>query len=180
MKNLRMAALALALGASGTAMAATDGALGDTSTGTFSASITITPDTSNYVQIVGLSDHIIAPISIQKTSDTQSIDPFCMLRNTAGSLTITVSQDGNTGIFNMVDQSNSNVILPQLALFNQGTGGELLNGVPKVTFNSAADCLTTNETTQHTSLFFTIPAPNGDPTKVGNFSGTFSVLLASQ
>ena len=56
MKMLKTAALALALGASGTSMAATDGTPGATSTGSFNASISVDAPETPQLQVVGLQD----------------------------------------------------------------------------------------------------------------------------
>jgi hypothetical protein len=178
MKSVKIAAAAMALAMPGMAMAATDGSLGATSNGSFNATITIQPDTSNFVQITGLDDHIIPPIPLNTVNTTLSVDQICIIDNTPGpngSVQITVTQSGVSGPFSMTDANSGRAISPTLSLFNFGTGGTLSNGVAMATFGtSACPVIPENQT-----LSIEIPAPNSDATKVGNFSGTFNVLLAA-
>jgi spore coat protein U-like protein len=98
MRSLKMAAMALALAAPGMAMAATDGTLGATSTGTMNVSLTVTPNTDNYVQILGLEDFIF-PSSLAGTVGAlgQTNQYICLNKNTLGTVNLDIvsSNPGN-------------------------------------------------------------------------------------
>lgn len=175
------AAMAFALSIPGAALAATDGTPGVTSTGSFNASIIITPDTSNHVQITGLNDIVLGTISVLATNDTVVTDDICIVDNSpgsTGSVTMTVNQAGVAGTdFRLTDTTNGHFVIATLALFATGTGGTLTKGSPFATFGtSAATCAANPSFTQ---FILTVPGPNGDATKTGNLSGTFTVLIAS-
>ena len=92
-KTLTKAALALlALGMAVPAMAATDGGLGATSTGAFTASVDVTPNTNNFVQILGLDD-VTLPSFVESGSYYAGTFSFlCLNKNTTGSVILTIDQ----------------------------------------------------------------------------------------
>ncbi len=96
MKILKTAALALALVAPGMAMAA-DGPLGPTSSAQMNVSLTVAPNTDDYVQIVGLEDVVFTGFTFGASNSQQADQFFCLNKNTPGtvSLNITSASPGN-------------------------------------------------------------------------------------
>jgi hypothetical protein len=96
MKNLKTAALALlaatALAAPGVALAATDGTAGTTSSAQFTASLTVLPDSSNFVQILGLTDLNLGTLTVNSGGNTRSAtNAVCLKRTSTGPVAITIS-----------------------------------------------------------------------------------------
>ncbi len=110
MRILKTAALALALAAPGMVMAATDGTSGATSTGSFNASITVTPNTDNNVQILGLEDFIF-PSFVAGASGAlgQTNQYLCLNKNTPGTVNLDIASS-NPGNF-----SESSLYVTELA-----------------------------------------------------------------
>jgi hypothetical protein len=96
-KTFKMAAVIAALMLPGAAMAATDGTLGSTSTGTFTASTTANPPVGTQVLVAGLQDFSFAPVTIaaEGTSGAQTVNQqFCIARSTQGDVRVEVRQTG--------------------------------------------------------------------------------------
>jgi hypothetical protein len=80
MSVLKRIAMALALAAPGSAIAATDGTLGATSTGTFDATLTITAPVSN-ITIIGMDDIYLGTVIRlpgEALNYITGLDDFCM------------------------------------------------------------------------------------------------------
>ena len=95
------AAAIMALGLSGAAMAATDGTPGVTSTGSFTASVTLQNAPASTVSVIGLDDFNLAPVTLDNAGGSQSSEEdytaFCVTRSDAGNVLFKVSQAyGNT------------------------------------------------------------------------------------
>jgi hypothetical protein len=93
MRSLKIAAAAMALAMPGMAMAATDGTLGATSTGTMNVSLTVGPNTTDFVQILGLDDIAFTGFvaGFTGTSDGQ-LSYFCLNKNTLGNVKLTADK----------------------------------------------------------------------------------------
>jgi hypothetical protein len=172
MRILKTAAMTLALAMPGVAMAA-DGPLGPTSSASFTASLTITPDTSNYVQIVGLDNINLATWALGTVQNISASDFFCVNRNTPGSVMITITdQDGPFGLHNGAGQSASAAvtIVDQIgAGTGSGTGAQVF-----VTPSSPAGC---NASSTGASQAHQIVITSEMPPSVGTWTGNFTVLL---
>lgn len=90
MKIFKAAALALVLGASGTAMAA-DGPLGPTSSAQMNVWLTVVPNTDNYVQIVGLDDQAFPNVTAGTQIQQTLVEYFCLNKNTPGNVSLKVT-----------------------------------------------------------------------------------------
>mgnify|MGYP003634057725 CR=1 FL=1 len=95
MKNiLKTTALITGMIASGTLMAATDGTLGATSTGTLDISV----DVEDLVRISGLSD-ILLTFDATGTGDVVGSSTACVYRNGAGTYSVNATGDGAASAF---------------------------------------------------------------------------------
>lgn len=187
MKSFSYFALYLAIATAPTmAYAATDGTLGPTSTGTFAVNVTVTPDTSNYVQITNMADLNLPPISVAQTTDTIVNNYLCLLKNTPGPVRLSIGQtNGSSEVpasqFSLVDPATKAFSRISLTLKRTGLPAvQVENGIGFITQASGPSC--TGQPLAENSggfrLEITIPAPAGDPSKVGNLSGVFNLLLS--
>jgi hypothetical protein len=188
MKTLKIAALTLALAASGAAMAATDGTLGTTSTGSFNASLQVNAPAGTQVQVFGLDDFAFPAVTGGITTNTPvpAIEqPFCLNRSTAGNVLVTISQTGNAGSFNLNDGAGHTLNLSMVVTSPVGSGGSSTgpaNGGQFTVPQSNAGCTAaSNNTVAHTLRLSpgTVLSQTGGQA-YGNFSGAFTVLVSAQ
>ena len=187
MRILKTAALALALGASGSAMAATDGLVGTTSTGTFTASINIPPPNVSQVQVLGLDDFNFGSVAnTQVTNPTPILQYFCINRSDVGDVVISFEQpNGSTPTLRgQIGSSGGNIPLDVeitdpaglvLRYFNLNAGQAYVLG------QSGAGCTSGSVNPVAHSLYLapkTVP-PSGAATPYsGNFSSTFTLIAS--
>ncbi len=97
MKTKRILAAAALLATPTLANAATDGSLGATSTGSFSVNLTLNAQPTSQVQILGLDDYEFGSVTA-----IEGLPPlaqnFCLNRNDAGLVQVTMSQPNNQGV----------------------------------------------------------------------------------
>lgn len=96
MKLMNSAAIVLALALPAMANAATDGTPGATSTGSFSATLTLEEAPGSIVSVVGLDDfefgtQILDNVGALNGTETRN-SPFCVSRSDAGNVLFKVSQ----------------------------------------------------------------------------------------
>jgi hypothetical protein len=185
-QTLKLATMMVALVLPGVAMAATDGALGATSTGSFNASLQVNAPAGTQVQVLGLDDFTFPAVTGGITTNTAvplMENTFCLNRSTAGNVLVTISQTGNAGSFNLNDGAGHTLSLgitvytPNLAS-GTGTG----NGSQFATAQSGAGCTaTSNNTVAHTMRLSpgTVLSQNSGQA-YGAFSGAFTVLVSPQ
>ena len=98
MKTLSVSLAILSLGTSGAAMAATDGALGATSTGSFTTTLNVVPPTGTQVQVLGLDDVDFGTVNTSLTLGTDigtsPMQAFCLNRSDSGPVRVSFSQLG--------------------------------------------------------------------------------------
>lgn len=186
MKKYKFFALYLAIAAPSMAHAATDGTLGPTSTGTFAVNVSVTPDTSNYVQITNMFDLNLPPISAAETTDTVVNNYLCLLKNTPGPVRLSIGQtNGSSEVppsqFSLVDPETKAFSRITMMLGRVGSPSvQVENGIAINTQASSPSCTGQAAATDNGGfkLVVTVPAPAGDPSKVGNLSGVFNLLLS--
>jgi hypothetical protein len=185
MKSLKLAAAAMALAMPGMAMAATDGTLGATSTGSFNASLTVTADTSNYVQIVGLDDIAFTGIvaGFSGASPVQTIY-FCLNKNTPGNVSLNIDQPSASIFF-----GEYNTQLIGAAYLNLGLrtpdnafmsfSGNSWVGLPATSPTGPNAC----DASSGSGVAYAIDArvlTGGIPLVEGTYSKTFTLTLAPE
>jgi hypothetical protein len=191
MRILKTAALAMALAMPSVTMAATDGTLGTTSTGTFDATLTLTAPPASQVQVLGL-DNLALPSSVTTGGPIGILGTstfFCVNRSDAGNVFITVSQSlpqsvqGTTSyaLVSSID-SNSDAIFDQVPVainvIVNGTEDHFqTNGVSNVIQQTASTC---NVNTGDVNDAHLLDIRTNDASGIfpGDYSGTFTVLVA--
>jgi hypothetical protein len=171
MKVLKTAALAMALAMPGIAMAA-DGPLGPTSSASFTASLSVTPNTSNYVQIIGLDNIFLQTTMMNDAPTVTGSDWFCVNKNTPGSVAITVTDQ--SGPFGLHDGTGHSI--PASAEVTHQTGSSVGSGTGTQTFivpSSPVGCTSSSTGLSNAHKFSIIAVPEA----IGDWTGTFTVLL---
>jgi hypothetical protein len=189
MRSLKIAAAAMALAMPGMAMAATDGSLGATSTGTFNTSVNILSPTGTNVQIIGLDDFNFGTIQTSNSSDT-SIAPisdfFCMNQSGDNKTDVLVSftQVGANpnDLLSLKDASGNSVGMYVVFKNPDNIGGG--TAIPTSHYNfsrklSGTGCTssTTDSATAHTLTVNLNAIPAGASGSTGALSGQFSILI---
>jgi len=188
MKTPRIAALVLALCLPGIALAATDGIAGATSSGTFSASVTLNAPAGTAVQVIGLNDFNFGQVNGQITTTTSipaQFDAFCLSRSTAGNVLVTVTETGvpNATSFSLSD-GNGHTLGLSITINNPGgVGFGFSAGTTAALQQSGAACTasTTDLTVAHKLTF--APAAlisQNAGANYGLFSGSFQITVAPQ
>ncbi len=188
MKILKIAAVALALTASVPAMAATDGAFGTTSTGSFNASLQVNAPAGTLVQVIGLDDFTFPAVTGGITTNTPvpAIEqPFCLVRSTAGNVLVTISQPGNAGSYNLSDGAGHTLSLSMLITSPLGSGGSSTGPNNGGTFaalpsNSGCDASSSNTFAHILRLSPGTVVSQNAGQAYGNFSGAFTVTVSPQ
>lgn len=188
MKVLKTAAMALALGVSGAAMAATDGALGTTSTGSLNASIQIVPPAGATVQVLGLEDVNFGTVHTSSTANTivPSFQQYlCFNRSDAGSINVNFIQSGHS--VNQALALNGPVApLPLYFILNDPNGVMLASASGSHativgTAPSGSNCTASSGAGTAHSLsigLYDLPTNSASQALAGNYSGTFTILLS--
>jgi len=186
MRHLPAMLAALAIATPNMAFAATDGTLGQTSNGSFAVSVSVLPDTSNYVQVTNMYDLNLPAIPVTQSTDTVVDNFVCLLRNTPGPIRLSVEQTNGSpsvasGKFSLADPVTKAYTPISMTLGRPGVPTvNLENGLGVNTTSSNPGC-TGNAAGSNSNGFrlrITIPAPSGDPTKVGDLTGTFTLFLS--
>ncbi len=191
MKFLANAAMALALSIPATAMAATDGTLGPTSTGIFGATLTINDSNVTHVQILGLDDIAFGTVDAavgEIPNPLASGDNWvCLKRSNPGLVRLTVSQTiagvPGFGMISSIDSNGDGILdrVPIALLLTDVAGRReeiLANGEALPPFApSPASCTTASSGTNNAhKLVLVLPAQSD--ALPGNYSATFVALLA--
>lgn len=165
---------ASALLAATPALAAQNGTLGPTSTGSFDATLTIEAQPQAQVRVSGLTDLAFGTIQAGAPQVINRTTPVCIYATTPQGASLTVSQAGGTG-FRMT--SGANTVGLSLSLFNNVTGTP-----PTSVSNGTAIFLPTNTVSETcaTGGAFEIQATavTSSTTSPGNYSGTITLLVA--
>lgn len=188
MKTLSIAALILALAVPGIAQAATDGTLGPTSTGTFSASITLNSPAGTNVQVLGLNDFNFGQVNGQITTSTSipaQSDAFCLTRNNAGNVLVTVSQVGvaNATPFSLSDGNGRTLGLGITINNPSGSGFGFNSGTTVALQQSGATCTASTTDLSIAHKLTLAPAAlisQNAGANYGVFSGSFQITIAPQ
>ena len=189
MKSLRMAALALALGASGAAMAATDGLVGTTSTGTVTVNLTVSPPIGAQVQIFGLDDitlpsftRVAGQVSVIGSAD----DYFCLVNhNDIGNprVFVKLSQDGVVAgdVFRLNGAGGKSATISSIAFVAPSgfsDAGYLASGDEFGLLPSAAGCSVTSTVGVANRILINFAdLPANSNLADGALSGTFTLLV---
>jgi hypothetical protein len=129
---LKTTAAALALGLSLPAMAATDGQLGTTSTGTMNVTLHVAPNTNDFVQILGLEDITLNAVKDSAFSDGEVTNQFvCFNKNSPGQLQISASVSSELQPSQLGKDIQIVVINPD------GITGPTLHNTPSAVINSS-------------------------------------------
>ena len=188
MRTVKFAAIILALAVPGIAQAATDGTSGTTSSGTFSASITLNAPAGTNVQVLGLNDFNFGQVNGQITTSTSipsQNDAFCLTRNTAGNVLVTVTQVGvaNTTPFSLSDGNGHTLGLGITINNPAGSGFGFSSGSTAALQQSGAACTasTTDLTVAHKlTLAPAVLISQNAGANYGLFSGSFQITVAPQ
>lgn len=184
---LKTLAVAMTLVLPGMAMAATDGTLGTTSTGTFDATLSLTAPPASQVEVIGLEniDLGIQQLSGQNIPISSGERYFCAKRSDAGNVTVNITQSfNNTQGFFLISSLDANadgindkipltiylgdIVLSSFVLLN-GTAQEVSQAP------SSCDASSTGLGQAH-HILLSSTATNTD--FAGDYSGSFSVLVA--
>ncbi len=178
MSALKRIAMALALAAPGIAFAATDGTPGSTSTGTFNANVTISPQPATTVEVIGLNDFSFGSY-FQGNIVPELTDFLCLKRSTPGQVSVTITS--SVAGFNLV--SGSQTIQLSVGFINPGS--ETLEtvraaGVTKILNRSEVSCdaNTADPAIAHRLKLGTHSNPIGSLFQPTSFSNIFTVLVA--
>lgn len=183
MKILKIAALTLALGASGTAMAA-DGPLGPTSSAQMNVSLTVIPNTDNYVQIVGLDDVVIGDFIEGQTGFSTFSNPgaqqyFCLNKNTPGTVNLSIAGSGpsqtlgNAYVNELTNGANKGEVRITL-----GNGAGIIAPTASGWNNLSADSPSTCSAASGTGHILTTLVGSTTPLVAGTYSNTFTLILS--
>lgn len=182
-----LAALAIAT-APNMAHAATDGTLGNTSTGSFNAYLTFQAPGTGQVQVIGLDDFVYGIVKGQVDTTTQLPvlrKNFCLLRSNAGMVRVTINQASvpDNSSFELND-GNGNRIPLFISLRNpDGSGPTPTSGETVIVPASGQGCTsgTTDASIAHQFILSPGPLPAQTAGAVyGDYSGFFQVLVAPQ
>jgi hypothetical protein len=157
---------------SGQALAATDGTLGATSTGTSLVSLSI----SQVFKITGLADIALGAFG---TTDMTGNSDACIYTNTAGgAYHVKVTDDSGTGGFALKTAGGSTV--PYTVKWNSAAG---TTGNAAVTYNTDLAGTNANTTSQtcaggkNANVAVNVLATDLTAAAAGNYSTTLSVLI---
>lgn len=172
--NLRFPALAfVAVTLTAPALASTDGTYGPTSTGTFNVTAAIAPAGTDNVQVSGLDDFTF--MGTEGMGIMGQTQQFCLIRQDGGPVNVTIS-DSTPGdmVYRVAQVMGMNYVGLTLAVTVNGGMQAVMSDQGTQTFTAPALC----DMMSFSSL--QIDVPNGDMAAVGNYSGTFTVLVAPQ
>lgn len=180
MRNMRCGSIfAAAILLSAPALAATQGSLGATSTG----SVVITASVPNRVQITGLSD--ISFANADPSATATSAQNVCVWSNTATrGYTITGSGSGSAGAFTLASANQS--AIPYAVEWNdstsQTTGTSLTSGTALAGLTSTATSpICASGATSAASLVVKIGSSDLQKMVAGaSYTGTLTLLVAPQ
>lgn len=188
MKCSKLAALLLMCVLPGAVHAATDGTLGPTSTGTFTATAQINPPVQQQVQVFGLDDFVFAPVTRvagQTTHVTSVTKRFCINNHSPGGgpISVTVSQTGEAGNFSL--KGNNGRSLPlSITLDNPWAMGISRISNFSITINGNVDASCTQAAldagTGNITTITIAPnriAPDSDASD-GDLQGQFSITIS--
>lgn len=176
---------ALLLATAFPAHAATDGTLGPTSTGTFTASLEVT-GSSDQVQVIGLTDFDFGSITASATQITPvppQIDRLCFNRSGPGNVLVTVNQTNGSGGSGTTLSNGSSELGLNLAIIDPGpgTGRTMANGAAVSMVQSGAGCtISSDQDIAHSMLLTPQPIPPASSATSGVFTGQFTITVAPQ
>lgn len=163
----------VAAGLSGVALAATDGVVGPTSTGTVDISL----DVNDLVRISNLTD---INLGVFSGADAVGTSAACVYRNGTGNYSLTASGDGTGGAFTLDDGAGTTV--PYSVSYNDGSGaapataGALLGGLTGA--DPASD--TCGTTGNNGTIEVTVAAADAAGLPAATYAGTLTLLVAPE
>jgi hypothetical protein len=182
MRNLKLTAAVLAFAMPTMALAAVDGTVGATSTGSFGASIVINPNTDNHVQVRGLQDLVFPVTTVSATQQTvgSSSFAFCLTKNTPGNIRFVVSQVGASGGSFELTNSNSGQKLPLELVYYDNVqtilNTNLVRDQPYVRVAQAPTCIAGSGGDGIRAIYGALQIP-ANYAWTGQFSGVIDILL---
>jgi hypothetical protein len=187
MRSLKIAAAAMALAMPGMAMAATDGTLGETSTGNFGVDLEITAANAGQVQVFGLDDlHMGSYSQSNPTQNSNASDYFCLSRSTPGRVLVSIQQLDGSGSDFFVKSAGANpqtytIYLNYIEpISGLGTDGRFAPNVAKSIKTSEAGCSASSGNGIAHYLYVQDNGVGGNAGPTGTFSGQFSMLVAPE
>lgn len=162
----------VAVGLSGVALAATDGVVGPTSTGTVDISL----DVNDLVRISNLTD---INLGVFAGVDAVGTSPACVYRNGTGNYNLTASGDGTAGAFTLTDGTNT---VPYSVSYDDGSGaapatsGAVLGGLTGA--DPASD--TCGTTGNNGTIEVTVAAADAAGLPAATYAGTLTLLVAPE
>lgn len=166
-------AFAMSLVASQSALAATDGTVGATSTGTSNISVNV-PD---LIRISGLAD--LALGSYSGSGDMSGADDICVYTNKApGNYFVTASGSGAANAFTITNGTNT---IAYNVFFNDttGTSGEvsLASGVKSAQQTGANTTSASCGGSSSANFHVVVPEANIQAAPAGSYSGTLTLVV---
>lgn len=193
MRFEKYAALAIVLLTPQIAFAATDGTPGVTSTGTFNATLTVTPPTTDTVQIIGLEDVVFSEQVYSHSNPTafpQTDSYVCLLRTGPGNVRLSISQPdplnptGTYGGWYLKDAAFPDVYLPISIGFASPNDPSLFGLNPNDSYispPSASACTAASGPTEAHTIHVGVSLVGVDPAQTpappGHYSQQFTLLL---
>lgn len=177
MKILTASAACLAMAFAGPALAATDGALGQTSNGSFNVTANISAQEFDSVHVYGLED-LVMPGEVGTPGSTWQIY-YCMIRTpNAGDIGVTVSSIAAGDTEFLLKSPGGNLPLIITMSFEDGAQYTQLNEGVEDTFTAPSSCDELNGgegLPENARMDFTV---NGAPTEAGSYSNTFLISIS--
>jgi hypothetical protein len=194
---IRAAALALGLAFPGIAQAATDGATGTSSTATFQATTNANAPGGPIVQIIGLQDMTIGPLTLTPDDTLPGLfgygDLVCFNRSDAGGVNITLTQTNGSvasgsALFSLVETVDTNNngtfdTIPVIFTITEPSGSDLSveNDTPLNTQASASGCADFSPMPDAHRLAVRLDNSTiGERYSPGDYAGQFTILLRAQ
>ena len=157
--------------ASSSVMAATQGTLGTTSTGT----LDITLDIDNLMRVSNLDDINLGTYA--GAGNLTGSDSFCVYRNGAGNYAITMTGSGAANAFTLANGGNT---LPYTVEFVNGGNNAMTTGAA---LTGQAGANTTSDTCGGTdNVSVNVAVDNADlaAAPAGNYTGTLTIVVAPE
>ncbi len=162
----------LAAGLSGTAFAATQGAVGFNSTGTLDISLTVNDE----VRISNLTD---INLGVFGGADAVGTSSACVYRNGTGNYQITATGDGAAGAFTLTDGTNT---VAYSVSYDDGSGAQgATSGVTLAGLTGAdAASNTCAVTGDNATVQVTVAAADAATLPAATYAGTLTLVVAPE
>lgn len=157
---------------SASVMAATQGLLGPTSTGTLDINL----DINNLVMVSNLGDINLGTYS--GTGNLTGSDSFCVYRNGAGNYNITMNGSGGSGAYLLNDGGTNN--LPYTVSFTNGSANSMTASTALTAQANANTTSTTCGGSDNVSVGVTVTNASLAAAPAGTYTGSLTVIVAPE